>query len=210
MLPYRSKALWPNRLAQPAETPRIGISSTHILGILPRVARQNDNLYERFTPNTLQKKYPNQRLKPVINPIKQVSNRLRVKCTNFLPQACCGSTIRLVPLLELPEPPVWIMDRKQYRRALDVRLVVESASAPAVSGRTRDLSDGGFGATFTRALRLGEVLKVSFLLGSGRSISVEAVVRYIRGFRHGLEFREISRDEKVALWRMCRKSERVH
>jgi c-di-GMP-binding flagellar brake protein YcgR len=115
-----------------------------------------------------------------------------------------------VPLLELPEPPVWIMDRKQYRRALDVRLLVESTEIPPVTGRTRDLSDGGFGATFTRALRLGELLKVSFLLGSAQMITVQAVVRYVRGFRHGLEFRQVSREEKLALWKLSQKNVRVN
>lgn len=107
-----------------------------------------------------------------------------------------------MPILELPEPPIWIMDRKQSRRAFDVRLAVESPSAQGVSGRSRDLSDGGFGATFTRPLRLGDVLKVSFLLGV-ENITVEAVVRYVRGFRHGLEFRRLARAEKLLLWKFC-------
>lgn len=115
-----------------------------------------------------------------------------------------------MPILELPEPPVWIMDRKQQRRTLDVRVAVDSEATPPVSGRTRDLSDGGFGATFTRPLPLGQVLKVSFLFDSAHKITVEAVVRYVRGFRHGLEFRQLSRTEKLALWKLCQNRARVH
>jgi len=110
-----------------------------------------------------------------------------------------------VPILELPEPPIWIMDRKQSRRPFDVRLTVESRGPSGITGRTRDLSDGGFGATFTRPLRYGEILRVSFVLGQ-RSITVEAVVRYVRGFRHGLEFRGLSRSERLELWRCGRQS----
>ena|SRR5579872_5604466 len=94
------------------------------------------------------------------------------------------------------------MDRKQQRRDFDVRLAVDSPTTRGVSGRSRDLSDGGFGATFTRPLRLGEMLQVSFLLGT-EVLTVEAVVRYVRGFRHGLEFRRMSRSEKLMLWRFC-------
>ena len=113
--------------------------------------------------------------------------------------------IRLVPILELPVPPVWIMDRKLQRHPFDVRVIANSATTVYLSGRSRDLSEGGFGATFTKSLKLGEILRVSFL-HSAEILTVDATVRYVLGFRHGLEFCYLSPAERLQLWKFLRRS----
>lgn len=56
-------------------------------------------------------------------------------------------------------------------------------------GRTKDLGEGGLGATIPGNIAIGEVVELEFQLPlSNESLSFQAEVRYRQGFQYGFRF----------------------
>jgi len=66
-------------------------------------------------------------------------------------------------------------------------------------GRCHRLSEGGLGATVSRELYVGEVVR----LGLPRIPSIYASVRYIHGCRYGFEFAYMDEGQRRAIRQIC-------
>lgn len=95
----------------------------------------------------------------------------------------------------------WKERRRAPRYPFDQRLKVKTVvdgQEGAFYGRIIDVSELGIGAVISGSLQRGEkaVLEFNFNSGSGNStLSLAAVTRYARGFRHGFEFSSLSAAE---------------
>jgi c-di-GMP-binding flagellar brake protein YcgR len=74
----------------------------------------------------------------------------------------------------------------------------------AVQGRCSDIGHGGMGAVLTTNVHPGEVLSLEFRLPDAAApLTVRAIVRYRRGFIHGLEFLGPSAEQQSAIDSFC-------
>lgn len=81
----------------------------------------------------------------------------------------------------------WTIKREHPRFLIDVRLVVRSEST--LHGRTKNLSEGGLGATIAGDVHLGEIVRLEFNLPEIPELMVlHAEVRYRKGFQFGFKF----------------------
>jgi len=79
-----------------------------------------------------------------------------------------------------------------------------------IQGRCSDIGQGGMGTVLTAELAQGEVLSLVFALPSTtRPLAVRAIVRYRKGFVHGLEFLGLSPEQQTAIAAFCQRLERV-
>jgi len=75
-----------------------------------------------------------------------------------------------------------------------------------VQGRCADIGHGGMGTVFTAEIVKGEVLSLEFQLPPDEDlIAVRAIVRYRKGFVHGLEFLGLTVDLQVRIDAFCAK-----
>ncbi len=73
-----------------------------------------------------------------------------------------------------------------------------------IQGRCGDLGHGGMGTVFTAEIAKGEVLSLEFQLpADDKVISVRAIVRYRKGFVHGLEFLGLTADQQAKIDEFC-------
>jgi len=78
-------------------------------------------------------------------------------------------------------------NRKFGRSAIDLRLVVKAKTT--LHGRTKNLAEGGMGATVAGDIPLGELVEVQFQLPqSTELLAIRAEVRYRQGFQYGFKF----------------------
>lgn len=85
-------------------------------------------------------------------------------------------------------------DRKYERYQLDVRLIVKTKTA-TFHGRTKNLAEGGMGATVAGEIPLHEVVEVQFQLpGSSEPVVLAAEVRFRQGFQYGFKFQASAGD----------------
>jgi PilZ domain-containing protein len=95
--------------------------------------------------------------------------------------------------------------RRANRLPLDQRLTVKALiqGEPAILyGRVIDISELGLGAVISGSLDRGDQVALEINLGAD-SISLNAVIRYARGFRHGFEFLGLTAEERKRLERLC-------
>src|SRR5262249_50796625 len=86
-----------------------------------------------------------------------------------------------------PQHTVWKHPRAFPRYLMDQRLLLRAGMV--FHGRTKDISEGGLGATIARQLPRHEPIEVEFRLpGSSVTIKAMAEVRYNQGFQYGLRF----------------------
>ena len=73
-----------------------------------------------------------------------------------------------------------------------------------IQGRCADIGHGGMGTVLTAEVEKGEVLSLEFQLPSSpESFLVRAIVRYRRGFVHGLEFLGLSAEQQATIDAFC-------
>jgi hypothetical protein len=71
-------------------------------------------------------------------------------------------------------------------------------------GRCGDIGRGGMGAVFTAECVKGEVISLEFRLPNAVEVhSVRSIVRYRRGFLHGIEFLGLTDPQRLALDEFC-------
>ena len=77
--------------------------------------------------------------------------------------------------------------RRFGRSVIDLRLVVKAKTT--LHGRTKNLAEGGMGATVAGDIPLGELVEVQFQLPqSTELLAIRAEVRYRQGFQYGFKF----------------------
>jgi c-di-GMP-binding flagellar brake protein YcgR len=103
-------------------------------------------------------------------------------------------------------------NRRWRRVPLDVRvkaIIIEDERETVVHGRSSQLSEGGMGVTMTREIPKGTVATLIFKLpGNEDERTLQAEVKYRRGFRCGFEFREISAQTRKELLHFCMRTAR--
>src|SRR5215470_10516789 len=89
--------------------------------------------------------------------------------------------------MQRPVPGTWATSRQHGRFLIDLRLVVQAKAT--LHGRTKNLSEGGLGATVAGDLGLGELVQLQFQLPESQEPLVfRAEVRYRQGFQYGFKF----------------------
>jgi hypothetical protein len=80
------------------------------------------------------------------------------------------------------------VDRKYERFQLDVRLIVRTKT-DTLHGRTKNLAEGGMGATVAGDIQLQELVELQFQLPEvADPLVLRAEVRYRQGFQYGFRF----------------------
>ncbi|MGC2198293.1 MAG: PilZ domain-containing protein [Terriglobales bacterium] len=73
-----------------------------------------------------------------------------------------------------------------------------------IEGRCGDIGHGGMGTVLTTEVDQGEVLSLEFHLPTGTEVlPVRAIVRYRKGFVHGLEFLGLSAEQQAMIDAFC-------
>jgi hypothetical protein len=81
----------------------------------------------------------------------------------------------------------WSTPRAFPRFLLDIRLVIRAKEV--LHGRTKDLGEGGLGATIPGGIGIGEIVELELQLPlSNETLSFQAEVRYRQGFQYGFRF----------------------
>jgi hypothetical protein len=97
-----------------------------------------------------------------------------------------GAGMLLSPSMQISAQP-WSILRKHPRFPIDLLLVLRYSAK--LYGRTRDVSEGGLGATVPSDLPLGMVMELEFQFPNARdSICLEAKIVYRQGFQYGFIF----------------------
>jgi PilZ domain-containing protein len=98
----------------------------------------------------------------------------------------CGNVTPLF-MPSVPKEKSWSIPRAFPRFLLDIRLVIRAGEV--LHGRTKDLGEGGLGATIPGDIGIGEVVELEFQLPlSHEPLSLQAEVRYRQGFQYGFRF----------------------
>jgi hypothetical protein len=73
-----------------------------------------------------------------------------------------------------------------------------------IQGRCSDIGQGGIGTVLNGEVPSGEVVSLELQLPSSfKSLAVRAIVRYQKGFVHGLEFLGLSDEQQLAINTFC-------
>lgn len=89
--------------------------------------------------------------------------------------------------MQRPAPGTWAVSRRHGRFLIDLRLIVKAKTT--LHGRTRNLSEGGLGATVAGDIGLGEIVQLQFQLPElEEPLVFRAEVRYRQGFQYGFKF----------------------
>lgn len=73
-----------------------------------------------------------------------------------------------------------------------------------IQGRCSDIGQGGVGTVLNGEVPPGEVVSLELRLPArAQSLVVRAIVRFQRGFVHGLEFLGLSHEEQLAVNNFC-------
>lgn len=89
--------------------------------------------------------------------------------------------------MQRPAPGTWAVSRQHGRFLIDLRLIVKAKTT--LHGRTRNISEGGLGATVAGDIGLGEFVQLQLQLPEVESPLVfRAEVRYRQGFQYGFKF----------------------
>jgi hypothetical protein len=95
--------------------------------------------------------------------------------------------------MQRPVPGTWAISRQHGRFLIDQRLIVKAKTI--LHGRTKNLSEGGLGATVAGDIGLGDFVQLELQLPEiPEPLLFRAEVRYRQGFQYGFKF--ISPTEK--------------
>jgi hypothetical protein len=105
--------------------------------------------------------------------------------------------------VEHKEPQPWSLPRAHPRFLLDLRLVVKTVKTRETQhGRTKDIAEGGLGATIPGEIELGEIVELELQLsGTPDPLKLKAEVRYRRGFQYGFMFLQATQQQKECIRR---------
>lgn len=87
--------------------------------------------------------------------------------------------------------------RKYGRSLIDLRLIVRDKTAATLHGRSKNLGEGGMGATVAGDIPLGELVEVQFQVPNASDpLVLRAEVRYRQGFQYGFKFLQPSEEQR--------------
>jgi len=90
------------------------------------------------------------------------------------------------------------MPRAYPRYLMDQRLILRAGAV--FHGRTKDISEGGLGATVAGELRTDDPVELEFYLpGKLSPVKIMAEVRYRQGFQYGFQFLDTSPEQRFAI-----------
>jgi PilZ domain len=91
-------------------------------------------------------------------------------------------------------PGTWPATRKFGRFLIDLRLIVRGKST--LHGRTKNLGEGGMGATIAGDIPFGEFVELQFQVPDHPDpLLIRAEVRYRQGFQYGFKFVDATEDQ---------------
>jgi len=94
----------------------------------------------------------------------------------------------------------WTLPRAHTRYLLDLRIVVRAKET--LIGRTKDIAEGGLGATIPSNIDIGETVELELQLpGSNELLKIKAEVRYRHGFQYGFKYVEATQQQKEMIRR---------
>ena len=94
----------------------------------------------------------------------------------------------------------WTLPRAHSRFLLDLRLVVRAKETQ--HGRTKDIAEGGLGATIPGEIEIGEIVELELQLNeTAEPLKLKAEVRYRRGFQYGFKFLHASEQQRELIRR---------
>lgn len=100
-------------------------------------------------------------------------------------------------------PENWPVTREYTRFLIDLRIVIRTSTR--LYGRSKDLGEGGMGATVAGDLSIGEVVEVEFEHPEIQEpLALMAEVRYRQGFQYGLKFIDPSHRQREMIRRITR------
>jgi hypothetical protein len=99
----------------------------------------------------------------------------------------------------------WRRRYERYRTDFPLKAkVLRETGYEDLQGRCGDIGHGGIGAVFTAACVKGEVVSLEFSLpDSPIPLEVRTIVRYRKGFLHGLEFLGLTDEQRAAIENYC-------
>lgn len=97
----------------------------------------------------------------------------------------------------------WTLPRAHSRYLLDLRIVVRTKET--LIGRTKDIAEGGLGATIPNSINVGEIVDLELQLPETQEpLKIKAEVRYRQGFQYGFKFVHITEQQKEMIRRTTR------
>ncbi|MGZ4874795.1 MAG: PilZ domain-containing protein [Candidatus Angelobacter sp.] len=97
----------------------------------------------------------------------------------------------------------WTLPRAHSRYLLDLRIVVRTKET--LIGRTKDIAEGGLGATIPGSINVGEIVDLELQLPETQEpLKIKAEVRYRQGFQYGFKFVHITEQQKEMIRRTTR------
>jgi c-di-GMP-binding flagellar brake protein YcgR len=97
----------------------------------------------------------------------------------------------------------WTLPRAHSRYLLDLRIIVRAKET--LIGRTKDLAEGGLGATIPNNINIGEIVELELLLPDTKEpLKIKAEVRYRQGFQYGFKYIHITEQQKEMIRRTTR------
>jgi c-di-GMP-binding flagellar brake protein YcgR len=86
---------------------------------------------------------------------------------------------------------------------LDLRIVVRAKET--LHGRTKDIAEGGLGATIPGNINVGEVVELELQLPERQQpLKLKAEVRYRQGFQYGFKYLHATEQQKEMIRRATR------
>jgi len=97
----------------------------------------------------------------------------------------------------------WTFPRANPRFLLDVRLVVRAKGT--LFGRTKDIAEGGLGATIPGNLDVGDIVELELHMPeTSETLKLIAEVRYSQGFQYGFKFLHATVQQREIIRRTTR------
>jgi len=94
----------------------------------------------------------------------------------------------------------WTLPRAHPRFLLDLRLVVKAKET--LLGRTKDIAEGGLGATIPGKIPIGEIVELELQLPDTQEpLKLKAEVRYSQGFQYGFKFLHATEQQRELIRR---------
>ena len=97
----------------------------------------------------------------------------------------------------------WTLPRAHSRYLLDLRIIVRTKET--LIGRTKDIAEGGLGATIPSSINIGEIVELELQLPDTKEpLKIKAEVRYCQGFQYGFRYLSITQQQKEMIRRTTR------
>jgi hypothetical protein len=97
----------------------------------------------------------------------------------------------------------WTLPRAHSRYLLDLRIVVRAKET--FIGRTKDIAEGGLGATIPSEINIAETVELELQLPDATEpLKIKAEVRYRHGFQYGFKFVQITEQQREMIRRTAR------